>query len=569
MAGVVRVLTEVAPLERAFDYLDGGLDLAPGDRVRVALGPRSVRGWVIEADVESPERGPEALRAVSASLGLGPPPSVVELARWAAWRFCAPWSHFLATGSPARIVRELPTAPPPAPATAAGPSRRDYAPGVYHLAPTSDPLDLVLSAYEASRARAGTLLVVVPHEGWAERLGARLERRGLAVARGDWARARAGWPVVVGTRAAAFAPAPRLAGAVVLDADDDALASSAAPTWDAPTVVAERCRRDGAPLWMGALWPAPGLVGRGGYQRDDDLVGGWPRIVLVDRRDRDPHEGALAPIVLEAARRALAGAEPVALAVVLQRLGTGRLLACARCRALARCPLCGQAESEAEGGLVCPDGHTRARFCTACASTALRRVRSGVTTLARDVAAQLGVEVAEVTAAHPHDGVSRVVVGTEALFASVRRAGAVCFADADQYLLAPRAAARRQFIHALGRAGRLVGARREGRGALYLQTRRGDDPVLEAVVAARFDDLVAEEAAEAALLGLSPFGGEARLSGEGAAELAAELADHGVSVRAGAGGFVARAPDVATLCDALARCASRRRCRVAVAGGDG
>ncbi len=355
----------------------------------------------------------------------------------------------------------------------------------------------------------------------------------------------------------------------MLDADDDALASSAAPTWDAPTVVAERCRRDGAPLWMGALWPAPGLVGRGGYERDPDLVGGWPRVVVVDRRDRDPHEGALAPEVLEAARRAIAGDEPVALAVVLQRLGTGRLLACGRCRALARCPRCGQAESEAEGGLVCPEGHARARFCAACASTALHRVRSGVTTLARDVAAQLGVAVGEVTAARPYDGAARVVVGTEALFASVRRAGAVCFADADQYLLAPRATARRQFLHALGRAGRLVGARREGRGALFVQTRRGDDPVLEAVVAARFEDLVAAEIAEAALLGLSPFGGEARLSGEGAAELAEELRARGVSVREGAGGFVARARDVATLCDALAACASRRRCRVAVAGGDG
>ncbi len=564
MAGVVRVLTEVAPLERAFDYLDGGRALVPGDRVRVALGARSVRGWVVEVP-EAPARDPATLRAVSASLGLGPPASVLELARWAAWRWCAPVSHFLSTASPERIVRELPRAPAPAPA----PPGRTWAPGLYHLAPTTDPIDLVLSAYEATREREGSLLVVVPHEGWAERLGARLERRGVAVARGDWARARAGWPVVVGTRAAAFAPIARLAGAVVLDADDDALTSSAAPTWDAPTVVAERCRRDGAPLWVGALWPSPGLVGRGGYERDPDLVGGWPRVVVVDRRGRDPHEGALAAEVLEAARRALESDEAVALAVVHQRLGAGRLLACVRCGALARCPDCGQAESEGDGGLVCPGGHERARFCLACASTALRRVRSGVTTLARDVAAQLGVAVGEVTAARPYDGAARVVVGTEALFASVRRAGSLCLFDADQYLLAPRSAARRQFVHVLGRAGRLVGSRREGRGAIYVQTRRGDDPFVEAVVAARFDDLVAEEAAEAALLGLAPFGGEARLSGEGARELAGELRALGVSVREGADGFVARARDVATLCDALGACASRRGCRVAVAGGDG
>lgn len=565
MAGVVRVLTDVAPLERGFDYLAGDAPLAVGDRVRVALGPRSVRGWVIATDVE-PEVA-EGLRPVTASLGHGPPPPVVELARWAATRWCAPWSFFLQTASPPRIVRALP-APPTGPGPGGAPAG-DRPPGVYQLAPTTDPLGLVLAAEARTRATPGTLLVLVPHEGWAARLVERLARRGLEVAaRDQWDRARAGWPVVVGTRAAAFSPTARLRGAVVLDADDEALRSSAAPTWDALAVVRERCARDGAPLWASSMLPSPRLLDGGGYARDEDLVGAWPRVEVVDRRGRDPHEGALSAPALAAARRALADGETVA--VVHQRLGTGRLLACARCHALARCPVCGQAEGEAGegevgGGLTCPSGHgPRPRFCLACGAAALRRVRSGVTTLARDVAAQLHAEVAEVTAARPAPPGARLLVGTEAVFSSVRRAGAVIFFDADQYLLAPRASARRQFVHAVGRAGRLVGSRREGRGVVVLQTRRGEDATLGALEAARFDALVDEDVAEARLLGLAPFGAEARLTGEHAGLLADELAVHPVEVRALAEGYVVRARDVATLTAALAACASRRACRVAV-----
>jgi len=45
----VRVVTEVAAVDREFDYLvtDATAALAVGDRVRVNLHGRSVRGWVV------------------------------------------------------------------------------------------------------------------------------------------------------------------------------------------------------------------------------------------------------------------------------------------------------------------------------------------------------------------------------------------------------------------------------------------------------------------------------------------------------------------------------------------
>jgi len=548
---VVQVVTEVAALSRPFDYLvtDATKRVELGDRVRVNLNHRSVRGWVVGEGEVDPAR---ELKPLGKWLGWGPPPSMLEITRWAAWRWYGPWARFLATASPSRVVSELPK-PPAKSALDATSSRavRQTAPGVISMAPTVDPLGLVLGCYAATRERPGSLLVVVPHEAWARRLRDRLARRGLAVAGGEhWAQARAGWPIIVATRAGAFSPTPRLAGALVLDADDESLHSESAPTWNAAEVIRERCRQDEAPCWLTSVLPSPVLsgeneVGRVGEPRD------WPRLIVVDRRQGDPHDGALSQEALRAAHRALDGGEPVAVAVILQRLGSGRLLACVRCGELASCAVCAMAEHEAEGRLVCPEGHdARAMFCRSCGATKFRSVRSGVTTLARDVALQLGRSVTELTAKSSTDELERIVVGTEAVLSRVRRAGLVVFADVDQYLLASRASARRQALVAIARAGRLVGSRGDARGEVLVQTRRPDDLVLECVKRGDVERLRLDEIEVARTLGLSPFAARGRVSGDDAAAFVARLPAQ-VRVRAAGDAYVLSAPDVATLANAL------------------
>jgi primosomal protein N' len=261
----------------------------------------------------------------------------------------------------------------------------------------------------------------------------------------------------------------------------------------------------------------------------------------------------LAREALDAAHHALAGDDAVAVVVVLQRLGDGRLLACAKCGELARCAACAQAEEELDGQLMCRDRHEpRANFCRTCGATNLKRVRLGVTTLARDVAAQLAQPVSEVTATNDlHETLARVVVGTEAVWQRVRHCGVVIFVDFDQYLLAPRDSARRSALTAVAKAGRLVGARREGHGLVVLQTRRSDDPVIDALVRETFDAIIDEDVATARLLQLAPYGADAEVSGDGAASFVAELPDVAVSISTSHTGFIVRAHDVATLTSAL------------------
>jgi len=552
-ARAVRVITEVAAVDRPFDYLlnDATDQVRVGDRVRVDFNHRSVRAWVIEEAQPSVE-----LKTIKKWLGYGPPPSLLDLLKWASERWYSSWSRFLLSASPHRIITVLPNAPVAAPLSQAV---HDFsllrAPGVLQVAPTSDPLALVLGAYESTREAEGSLLVLVPNESWASRLRGRLEQRGCLVASGDdqWDRMRAGWPVVVGARGTALAPVPKVAGAVIIDADDESYRSSATPTWDAVTMLRERCRRDNAPLWSTSIIPSPMLIDEGGYEKDDDLVSGWPRLEVIDRRSSDPRDGVLAREALDAAHRALVGEEKIAVAVILQRLGSGRLVACAKCGELARCAVCAQAEEEVADQVACSARHElRARFCRACGSTNLKRLRGGVTTLARDLSAQLSQPVSEITAASDLLApLARVVVGTEATWQRVRRCGVVIFVDFDQYLLAPRESARRNAINAVGKAGRLVGSRREGRGHVVLQTRRGEDAVIHALMSADFDAIIAEDIATAELLELSPYGASAEVSGEGAELFVEGLATSPVTVERTPTGYVVRAPDVATLTNAL------------------
>lgn len=562
----VRIITDVAAVDRPFDYAvtDSTSQVGVGDRVRVDFNNRSVRGWVT-GDVEATRD----LKPLVKWLGYGPPPTLLALLTWAAQRWYSPLSRFLISSSPKRLVTTLPSAPTALPlARGVAESAAYFAPGVIQLSPTTDPLSLLLGAYEWCQSREGSLLILVPTESWAARLRGRLEQRGCAVAsgEGEWDRMRAGWPVVVGPRGAALAPVPRVSGAVILDADDESYRSQASPTWDAATMLRERCERDDAPLWLTSMIPSPTLLNRGGYEKDPDTVGGWPQVEVVDRRQSDPRDGALSAFALTAAHHALDGGGPIAVCVVLQRLGTGRLFACAKCGELARCATCGQGEEEVGELLACRDRHDpRAKFCRSCGATNLKRIRVGVSTLARDVAAQLSQPVSEVTAAtDPQMPLERVVVGTEAVWQRVRRSTVVIFVDFDQYLLAPRESARRAAITAVGKAGRLVGSRRDGRGTVVLQTRRGDDVVLRALQHGRFEEIVADDVATAQILELPPFGATASVTGDGAEEFVAGLAVRGVTTQRTLDGYVLRSKDVDTLTSALAA-APRPAAKVRVA----
>jgi primosomal protein N' (replication factor Y) (superfamily II helicase) len=375
-ATAVRVRTDVAALPKLFDYVvppEWDHDVRVGSRVRVPLHGRSVRGWVVEADVAT-QPGVDLL-PLKSWLGWGPPPALVELADWAAWRWAGPASFFLRVASPATVVRAPPAPPPRAAAAtraeggvAALPSGWDLCldeagATVVRLPPVIDLIDLVLAVVDdpAVCSRDGSTIVLVPSTGWAERLTARLRRRGCA-ATGSWEEARAGWPVVVGSRAGAWAPVPRLAAAVILDAHDAAYREETTPTYSALDVLVERTRREGSRCLLASPVPPVRLAADMGLRRvrppaHEERIG-WPTLERVDRRGADPRTGMFSEEFVRLARAVLGDPTAAArgpLVCVYNRRGGARLLACRHCGELARCTRCGAAAARPrdEEVLVC------------------------------------------------------------------------------------------------------------------------------------------------------------------------------------------------------------------------
>jgi primosomal protein N' (replication factor Y) len=537
---VVRVRTEVAAVAKTFDYAvpSGWRDeVHIGSRVRAPFHGRTVRGWVVDEDVGTPA-GVEVL-LLKSWLGWGPPSAVVELAEWAAWRWAGPASFFLRSASPETIVRGLPVAPPAPPRAPApdltAPRRAELVlaqPGVTVVRepPLADPIDLVLSVLEddAVRARKGSVLVLVPSAGWAERLTARLEHRGWPTA-GTWEQARAGWPVVVGSRAAAWAPAPRLAAVVVLDAHDAAYREESAPTYSAVDVLIERARREEVPCLLVSPVPPVALAADPALRtlapsRPEERAG-WPVLERVDRRGADPRSGMFSEEFVRLARSVLDDAEARErgpLVCVYNRTGGARLLACRHCGELACCAHCGAAVAQPKGEeiLRCPRcDETRPVVCASCGRLRMKTLRAGVSRLREELAALLGAEVGEVAGPQAGTGsalpTSPVLIGTEAVLHRVRRAAAVAFLDIDLHVLAPRLSATEETLALFVRAARLVVAR--GTGApwarLQVQTRVPEHPLLQAVALGDPTPVLADEVAIRRTSALPPFSALALVSG--------------------------------------------------------
>ena len=596
---VARVLPDVAGFDKELDYsvpLRMADDMRPGCVVRVPLQGRRVRGWVLEFPA-SPQPG-LVLRPLARVSGWGPEPALIELASWAAWRWAGRRRSLLATASPELAVKSLP-APAPAsasvqpPASAQPPvpeasnrraarhagaellrqawrAARPENPGaqILRLPPAASATELVLAA-----AEHGPVLVLAPTTSRAENGAAALRARGASVALlpHEWAQARAGARVVLGSRGAAWGPCPGMASVMVLDAHDEAYVQGQAPTWGAPAVAAERAARAGARCFW--VTPCPTLELLAAARRThlpsrDEERAGWAALQVVDRRREDPRAGLFSRQVVDLVRG------PGRVVCVLNRKGRAQVVDCAACGELATCERCGSAllmatatagTGERGNGerLLCRRcGESRPVVCAKCGSTALRALRLGTAGVRDQLEALTGRPVGEVSAGSGALPAAQVLIGTEAVLyreAELQRAGgaaAVAFLDFDQELLAPRFRAGEEALALLARAARLVGGRG---GRVLVQTRTPSHPVLKAALLADPARLTTAEEPVRRELRLPPFSALALVTGPGACEMAKALRDSAVTRQRGVelselddDRFVVRAADDASLADALA-----------------
>jgi primosomal protein N' (replication factor Y) len=403
----VAVDVELVHLDRLFDYLvpaDLAEQAQPGVRVRVRFAGRLVDGYVVERAAASEHAGALAFLAKVVSSEPVLTPEVHRLARDVADRYAGTLADVLRLAVPPRHARVEAAPPgddppgPPGRPPPAGWARYDHGTALLDAVHAGATVRAVWSALpgpgwpdEVARlvttalaAGRGALVVLPDHRdvarvdaaltglAGAERHVVLTAEPGPAERYRRWLRVRRGEVrAVVGTRAAMFAPVHDLGLAVVWDDGDDLHAEPRAPYPHVRSVLSLRSSREGACLVVGGLsrtaegaalvrsgWARPVVAGR------DTVRQVAPAVRVGDDSDHPADAGArsarLPTLGWRTASEALAHG-PVL--VQVPRGGYLPGLACATCRAPARCPVCRGPLGSPGGG-----GVPACRWCAAPAA---------------------------------------------------------------------------------------------------------------------------------------------------------------------------------------------------------
>ncbi|WP_261575960.1 primosomal protein N', partial [Frankia gtarii] len=353
--------------------------------------------------------------------------------------------------------------------------------------------------------------------------------------------------VVVGTRAAVFAPVADLGLLVVWDDGDELHAEPLAPYPHTRDVAVLRARQDGCALLIGGFCPtteAEALV-RGGWAHPlalplSDVRALAPRVEATGSdheyaRDPAARAARLPSLAVRTARQALAAGAPVL--VQVPRRGYQPSLACADCRRPARCrhcqgPLgrssgagvltcqwCGRPVPAAPGGAGGAVGAALWR-CPSCSSERLRASVTGDRRTAEELGRAFpGVPVRT----SGRDGVLATVPAEPALVISTPGAepvavggyGAVLLLDGWALLGRPDLRAAETTLRRWAAAAAL--ARPAPRGGRVIVSADAGLPVVQALI--RWDPatFAAREADERAELGFPPATRMATVEGSAAA----------------------------------------------------
>jgi primosomal protein N' (replication factor Y) (superfamily II helicase) len=479
--------------------------------VRVPLGGRRVRGFVVEVGTDDGSAALRPIAAVSGSLPVFDEPLLATL-RWAAHHYVAPLSAMLERAMPPNnpVSGGAPSEGEPVPqgtpvdeVVTASLSGRRIPPTV--LLASHPPIEQVIGCATALLVGGRSTIVVLATAGEAEEVHGAIEGAvsGRAVlVHGDMsdremttAWGRAGRPcVLIGTPRVAVwrVAAPGLG--VIIEDGRRAMKDRQTPTVHARDVLRRRSQQERFPLLVTGPAPTTEILATG--PRVARAVPGrlWPLVEVVDRRTHhtggavltDPVRRALASVTRRQGRSFVFG----------HRKGYSAATRCVACHTVRRCQVCG---SRPDPGVACMRCGAELGPCAECGGTRFEPLGAGVGRIVAEVGRVVGRE--QVGAA-PAD--TAVTVGTERDLVGVRDMDLVVIPDLDGLIHGTNYRAAEDALRLGARLAGIVG--RGGGRRMMVQTSEPEHPVVRALVKADPLPALFNELDERSAFGYPPVG---------------------------------------------------------------
>jgi primosomal protein N' (replication factor Y) len=313
--------------------------------------------------------------------------------------------------------------------------------------------------------------------------------------------------LVLGTRAAVFAPVPDLAGLLVVDEHDRHFKEERFPRFHARDVAVLRAHDTGCPVLL--LDPRPSVetwynIRHGSYQLTDQ-----PEAAVADTRvvDMRRHRELVSPLVGHELANACARGDSAVL--YINRRGLSKHVVCTECGTVLVCPDCGVTLALDTQGLVqcrwCGRSAPAPDSCPACSGESFDYRAPGLEMAEREVRRlqpDARVAVVQAEAAGSGSG-SAILIGTAALLGRAwpERVGLVAALAADCDLCRPDFRAREATFQVLA----ALSSRAAAAGAKFIvQTRRPDDIAVRCALEGRVGEFLDSELEARSEAGFAP-----------------------------------------------------------------
>jgi primosomal protein N' (replication factor Y) len=486
--------------------------LVVGSMVRIPLGGRRVRGFVVELG----ERDSNRLRPVTA-ISMALPVFdewLLAVLTWAAQRYVAPLSVLLERTVPPNRVSLKPEPWPPFYPVATAPRHplSTFA-GAVRLHERRPPVAYVtrwadlawLPVLTGPAIAEGRSAMVVAATGEEVTLLAEAARRTFADLVNPvspemtdseiteaWARAQVPGALLIGSPRVASWHVAGLGVAAVVEEGRRAMKDRQTPTVSVRDLMRTRAAVSGSLLAL--VGPTPSLetiaagatVVRAGPRA-------WAPVEVVDRNEEPPTTGVIGSRAMDAIK-AVAGRSGRVF-VFAHRRGYAPAARCENCRALRRCPQCG---SRPEASPICPRCAASLGPCAVCGHDRFVPLGAGVGRVIEELRRVMGSD--QVAAAGEDVPIE---VGSEADVAGLGTLDLAVAVDADGLILGTHFRAAEEALRVLARVAGRVG----GRGARALiQTHLPEHPVVQALRKGDPVPLLEHELAQRERFGFPPAG---------------------------------------------------------------